>query len=294
MPRERIEVQIQVPSAAVPEWVVKHPKLSAQAVRTYAILALCGTGGRVKVTLAQLAAKTPRSSVSTTQRALTELVAEGAVEAIPILEDGARVGTLYSVAFVPPVTRVIPTGETPLPTGGNPARAEKSTSSNQDQELDLEPLAPPAPSPTERRLTEQQAMFGAIEAACGLDPSVRLLHESKVGKVAGVLRGVGATAADVPVFAAAYRAHWPGIDLTPTAMLSHWSAWKGGQFAPAQPKVGAMHPLDAMMIENRRLMNGTNAGVERDRDAPGGELPERADSRHDPAGVEPGVRWPDE
>lgn len=264
--------------AAVPAWILTHPDLSAQAVRVYGALYLSGNWRELTSTvkMAELA-RMVGTSVSTVDRALDELAAIGAVEGELLKRDGVRIGTRWTLraegANPSPVGSPIPTGENSRSHGRDLLLALGSEDNL--QRVPTEPLIAQTTTGDSQRL-----LFGAILQECQIDPAYAHLSASLVGKVASKLAQTGATEGDVRQFAAAYRAHWPGIDLTPTAMLKHWAAWKGGAFTPAQPK---LQTIDQLMLATRKEIENASqrTGGTRNGDPFGGELPERSTASDD-------------
>lgn len=230
----------------VPRWVLSHRDLSATAVRLYGILAWrIGRDKEGALTHAWMSRET-NCSVSGVRRALTELEKVGAVTTEPVYDrdHGGQIGNIYHVHFTSILSTPLFTGEQPpLVTGEHPKEP------SDQRALDL-PLAG----------ASQREMYGAIADACGWDQTKPATKNGKahLGSVAKQLREVGATVGDVAAFAEAYRAHWPGYDLTPGAMVKYWAFWRGGGMTPAQPRV---NELDALLIAARKEKeNGRSGG----------------------------------
>lgn len=64
--------------------------------------------------------------------------------------------------------------------------------------------------------------WDALVEGIGVTPATSS-ERSKYGKVVGELRSIDATPDEIRRRCANYRERWPGIDLTPTALLEHWS-----------------------------------------------------------------------
>lgn len=109
----------------------------------------------------------------------------------------------------------------------------------------------------------QQELFGAVAQVCGWDTTNPLTKNAltHLGSVAKQLRSVGATAEEVAAFAAAYRAHWPTMDLTPGAIVKYWAVWRTWQ--PEQPRRGVTAADRAMQWAlGEEARNGQDGGGE--------------------------------
>lgn len=105
-----------------------------------------------------------------------------------------------------------------------------------DGESHQNPHTEPSLEPSEVLLASkpsQALMWDAVRAACGW-PDRDLLSPAKarLGKTARTLLAGGATLDDVDRFARDYHAAWPGMSLTPEAMVKHWDLWRGGGLTP--------------------------------------------------------------
>ena len=61
-------------------------------------------------------------------------------------------------------------------------------------------------------------------AVCGIEPAtLTRTARGAVNKALKELREIGATPSDLEAKAAAYRKTWPGMSLTPTALVKHWA-----------------------------------------------------------------------
>jgi len=82
-------------------------------------------------------------------------------------------------------------------------------------------LVRPAPKPKD---TPQPVnpLWDALVEGIGITPTTTN-ERSKYGKVVRELRDLGATPEEIRRRCANYMQHWPAVDLTPTALLEHWS-----------------------------------------------------------------------
>ena len=80
---------------------------------------------------------------------------------------------------------------------------------------------PKKPSPKERK---PDLLFEAIATACGIDWKALTKNErGALNNAAAQLRDINATPEDIQARAAKYRQKWPGIDLTPMALVNNWN-----------------------------------------------------------------------
>ena len=103
-------------------------------------------------------------------------------------------------------------------TSGSPASspAEAGFRSEPSGNRQVEPVAA-APRKTD-------PLFDTMLAVCGIDPAtLTRTARGAVNKALKELREIGATPADLEAKAAAYRKTWPGMSLTPTALVKHWA-----------------------------------------------------------------------
>lgn len=78
------------------------------------------------------------------------------------------------------------------------------------------PAKNPAPAP------KVNPWWDALVAGIGVTPTTSA-ERSKYGKVVGELRAAKATPEEILRRCDNYRLHWPNVELTPTALLEHWS-----------------------------------------------------------------------
>ena len=90
----------------------------------------------------------------------------------------------------------------------------------------VETLAPKSARPSKARkprVDDHSELFSALVEVCGYTAPIPGPEGSKIGKCAKQLREIEATPDDVRARAKAYRKRWPGIDLTPTGLVSNWA-----------------------------------------------------------------------
>lgn len=73
--------------------------------------------------------------------------------------------------------------------------------------------------------SNRDELFEAVAEVCGIDWQAGLTktERGEINNAVKQLRDVGATVAQVHAKARAYRERWPGMDLTPSALVKHWS-----------------------------------------------------------------------
>lgn len=82
-----------------------------------------------------------------------------------------------------------------------------------------------------RKARRQDHVFEALAEACGLDwKALPQTARGSLNKAAKELRDIDATPDQIHARARAYRQRWPGIDLTPMALVKNW-----GQVSAQQP-----------------------------------------------------------
>ena len=206
--------------AIVPEWFIDSG-VSDKAFRLYTVLAKYadnqdGTAypGRSRL------AKRMGCSRSSVDRALEELIDMGAVSKQRRYADGRWTSSLYTVYRTGP-RRTHATSPTDATT---PSPTHATTSSHGrrkelDQELHQRELL--AAAPRERK---PDPLWDTMLSVCGIDPpTLTRTARGQVNKALKELREIGATPSDLEAKAAAYRKTWPGMSLTPTALVKHWA-----------------------------------------------------------------------
>lgn len=88
--------------AQIPEWILFSPNLSDRAVRLYSILTRIGNGSDTREVKRSTLAQRLRCSESSIDRALRELVEDGAVWTEPCFANGHRSNTAYFLAWDQP------------------------------------------------------------------------------------------------------------------------------------------------------------------------------------------------
>jgi len=116
------------------------------------------------------------------------------------------------------VTTLYDTPEVGNPEVGKPDRRETRPISNEGPVVTNDPIAA---APRERK---PDPLWDTMLAVCGIDPAtLTRTARGAVNKALKELREIGATPADLEAKAAAYRKTWPGMSLTPTALVKHWA-----------------------------------------------------------------------
>lgn len=90
--------------------------------------------------------------------------------------------------------------------------------------------------------------WDALVSGIGIAPATSQ-ERGRYGKVVRELRGLGATPDDILARCANYRARWPDMDLTPEALMNHWSRMA----EPPPPRAGpAANGREADRFEQAR------------------------------------------
>ena len=80
---------------------------------------------------------------------------------------------------------------------------------------------------------ERDLLWEALVEVCGADSSEMTNSErGRYNKALKELKEVNARPEDIKARAGRYRMKFPGADLTPTALVAHWSALKSGGARP--------------------------------------------------------------
>lgn len=198
--------------AAIPDWVLEHPDLDANATRVFGLMARFS---EAFPSLAYLAERC-QCSVRTIQRTLRNLEAVGAVTTTPrYREDGGRTSSLYHLAGDTPLT---PASDPPRTMMAGPPRtsvAPQEVEKVLDREKDLQP--PPSPPPKSAPLP---AKVGNGERAEVLFAQFWAVYPRKVKKP--------------DAFKAFVQALRGDADLA--EMASGLTAWKGYWQARGEPE----------------------------------------------------------
>jgi len=103
-----------------------------------------------------------------------------------------------------------------------PSPADAGVRSELPENRKEEPLADKPPA-TVRKV--QDGLFEKVAEVCGWD-TTNLTKSSRgqLNKAVKELRDIGATSDQVGGKAAAYKEKYPGMELTPTALIKHWAA----------------------------------------------------------------------
>jgi biotin operon repressor len=106
---------------------------------------------------------------------------------------------------------------------------DTTKATNQDDQHDTVVVAEPEENRKEEPIAaeprKRDELFEKIADVCGWELSnLTKSARGQLNKAAKELRDVGATADQVGGKAAAYKEKYPGIELTPTALIKHWAA----------------------------------------------------------------------
>lgn len=204
--------------AIVPEWVL-YADVSAQAIRTYAVLRrYADKQGKAHPSYKTLA-EMGHCSVATVRRALDELIAAGAIDKRPNYVEGRQTSNDYVVIS----SRRVLTGEqdgvvtdehVPLVTG--------EQGKNQSQKEPKPELTPSAPR-------KRDVLFDAIQVVCfGATPLTKA-ELARIGVATSDIRtaftpeDADHAYAEVERRARNYVSRWPNAALTPMALSNNWS-----------------------------------------------------------------------
>lgn len=214
------------PFAMLPEWLLE-AEVSDRAVRLYGILARHADKdtGEAIPSRARLAEKL-RCSRDSIDRATKELETVGAlgVEA-RFDEAGDRTSNLYTVFRVRQGGReAAATGtSTDAATGGREAAAQNESQFQREsiEREDLAPLAAAVEIIEHQR--KRDLLFEAVCEATGTNPSeLTKPARGALNTALKNLREVGAIPEEVARRARSYHQRYPDIELTPSALASHW------------------------------------------------------------------------
>jgi len=90
---------------------------------------------------------------------------------------------------------------------------------------------------------EPDLVFEAVAKACGLDwAKLTKSERGALNNAAKQLRDIDATPADIQARARKYRERWPGIDLTPMALVKNWGQVVAGANGATAPVILAPPP----------------------------------------------------
>ncbi len=196
--------------AVVPEWVLYHPDVSDGALRLYCVLRRhADEGGEAWPSQARLA-KLVRKSDRQVRNLLKELEAAGAVRIAPRFnrEQGQQSNRYTVIANDPRKDDSLPLEVD----NRNPPEADfRQNQSHKNQSHSL-----------------VQEIFEALYREWIGKPYEKgaKLTKSEAGKINAASRELATmevTPAEVAAKAAAYREQWPGITLTPHALVNNWT-----------------------------------------------------------------------
>ena len=239
MKRDRIE--LEVPFAQIPRWIIEHPDLSDRAVRLYGVLhRWAGLPKGIIPGRKKLAALLRDCSVSSVDRAVKELVAAGAVTVTKRFDEaGDPTSNLYTLMSSPVVVGGCTGDATPGCT--SEARGSRTGDDLTIPNLNDTHLNDMAPAKRPRDLT-----FEAVADACGWD--LDSLTKQSRGWINGALpelKRINTSIEEIGFRAGNYFLTY-GKRPTPSALVKHWPAM-------AQPPVVASNRELARHSERERL-----------------------------------------
>ena len=205
MKRDRIE--LQVPFAQIPRWIIESPDLSDRAVRLYGVLhRWAGLPEGIIPGRAKLASFLRDCSTRAVTRATAELVDVGAVVVRKRLNDrGEQTSNEYVLMATPESNRI----DTPVQGVGTPVSNNNDTLSN-DKKMPAFPKEQTQP---------MYAVFvelfgtpvGSMQAAFGLTVNEALAAGIRPDEVGPAARR--------------YRERWPSVACSPMALVKHWNTF---------------------------------------------------------------------
>lgn len=219
------------PFAVVPVALLNDRAVSDRALRVWcAVASFADRKTGECFPLQEAIAERLGASTPTVSRGVHELVATGWLQTIPRkANDGTKrkIGTLYTVLYQRteradmkvPTERADSDGTERATGARSNARASVLSGINRPENQ------PPNGDSPSKRSRPRNDIWDAIARACflPLDSSKLTKASSRMLAVASAdIRKVGGTAAQVPEVAAAYRARFPGAELTPTALAKWW------------------------------------------------------------------------
>jgi hypothetical protein len=93
-----------------------------------------------------------------------------------------------------------------------------------ETEKEAETEGAPRQNGDAKKTRKPDLLFEAIANACGIEWKALTKNErGALNNAAAQLRDINATPEDVQARAAKYRQKWPGIDLTPMALVNNWN-----------------------------------------------------------------------
>jgi len=202
--------------AAIPEWVLYHPDLTAEDVRVFGVLARYGNDIRPS---RQTIADAIRKSPDTVDRCISRLRKVGAIMVERRYEGDTRLPNRYYLA-----------GDTPAAgsrtVAATPSRTDAATPAaplRQEREQDNESKNNESASHVERR----NPAFDALVEACGYDYDEMTKRQRTACAVAAAeLVKVDATPDEIHWRATVFRAKHPDAACTPNALANQWAALK--------------------------------------------------------------------
>ncbi len=134
-----------------------------------------------------------------------------------------------------------------------PVTSDRSPTAGQERRSTAGPSGPVRGTAIETH--KRDPIFEAVASVCGIDWTVPMTRSARgqINKAVRELREIEATPEEIVRVAAAYRIRWPNIDLTPLALVKHWSTATAP--LPASP--------EAVATARRRLSPPPDAGPDR-------------------------------
>jgi hypothetical protein len=224
-----VRIAAGVRFAIIPQWVLEHPELSAQAVRVYGVLARASNAeAETSLSRGTIGKRAGRISQATVKRAVGDLVAVGALQVEARITHGRRTSNLYRLVVIPPagvgspVTTMADEQSGSPVTPSDPPVTRGRVGGDPTRSRGLEAEAPAglvAQRPRPHIVGKRDLLWEATIAACDIDPA-EIPDSARRGYNAAVegLRNLGASPDEV-----ARRAGHAWFKVTPFALLRHWA-----------------------------------------------------------------------
>ena len=215
----RDQIELEVPFAQIPRWIIEHPDLSDRAVRLYGVLhRWAGLSKGIIPGRKRIAALLRDCSVSSVDRAVKELVAAGAVTVTKRFDEaGDPTSNLYML-MSSPMIEGSRTGD------ATPSSMGEATGSRTGDDLTIPNLNETHSDIALAKRVRRDLTFEAVADVCGWE--LDSLTRQARGWINGALpelRRLDATPVQISWRAGNYVLTY-GKRPTPSALVKHWPA----------------------------------------------------------------------
>jgi len=220
----RDRIQLQVPFAQIPRWIIESPNLSDRAVRLYGVLhRWAGLPDGIVPGRKRLSVALRGCSVSSVDRAVKELVAVGAMTVERRWDDaGDPTSNFYTLIQYPGGSRTSEDTPTAGEATGSRVGDEQEIPNLNDTKLVTFPKE------------EREQMFAAFVEEFG-KPTRPM--RGAYGLTVNDALDAGVRPDHIGPAARRYRDRWPKAACTPMALIKHWNT-----FGPQPPRIVAEEP----------------------------------------------------